>query len=312
MPAPAARHLWVLILAGGEGSRIASLTRDASGCAVPKQYSRALGETTLLERARLRAERLVPSARVAVIVDARHRRWWQPLLGNVPVENVIVQPQNRGTAAGLLLSAHWVAARDRAARLLVLPSDHFVRDEEALSESLVDAVDALHGDATRLVLLGMPPRELDPEYGWIVPATRDDELSDVVAFCEKPARAAARRLQTRGALVNTLMFSATADLLLALFERVLPELGRAFAEATGGAVGLSPARLRSLYADLGSRDFSREVLERATDSLRVLRARSCGWTDLGTPERVAVHRRATAARLPDPESSRGRGVPLHH
>jgi len=307
MPAPAARHLWVLILAGGEGRRVAALTRDGSGCAVPKQYSPVLGDITLLERARLRAERLVPPARVAVIVDARHGRWWRPLLGTVPARNVIVQPQNRGTAVGLLLSAHWVKARDRSARLLVLPSDHFVGDEETLSESLVEAVDALHGDASRLVLVGMPARELDSEYGWIVPETSDAGVSDVVAFCEKPARTTARHLQTRGALVNTLMFTVTAELLLALFARVSPELDRAFAEIARGEEGFSSATLRSLYADLCSSDFSRAVLERATDSLRVLRARSCGWTDLGTPERVALHRRARR-----PGRSRRHGVPLHH
>jgi hypothetical protein len=55
------------------------------------------------------------------------------------------------------------------------------------------------------------------------------------------------------------------------------------------------ARVAALYEELPTLDFSRDVLELADPrQLRVLAVRGCGWSDLGTPERVGQ----TLSRLP--------------
>lgn len=288
-------HLWAVVLAGGDGRRVAAFTRDATGGSVPKQYSRAFGDVTLLERALRRARRLVPATRVVVVVAAPHRRWWGPLLDGIPPENVLEQPDNRGTAPGVLLPVRWLRQRDRAARMLVLPSDHYVRDEGALGESLVDAVDAIHRDDSRLVLVGMVGAEADTEYGWIVPGPAEGALSRVAAFCEKPRVETARGLVRRGALVNTLIFGVTAATLGELFARTAPELDAAFDDVEQELSAPAGSGLAALYCRLGSTDFSRVVLEQAVESLWVLRSRPCGWTDLGTPTRLAPFRRELSA-----------------
>jgi mannose-1-phosphate guanylyltransferase len=48
-----------------------------------------------------------------------------------------------------------------------------------------------------------------------------------------------------------------------------------------------PLAASDLYARLPELDFSRHVLEGAEESLRVLPVPACGWSDLGTPKRVA-------------------------
>jgi mannose-1-phosphate guanylyltransferase len=42
-----------------------------------------------------------------------------------------------------------------------------------------------------------------------------------------------------------------------------------------------------LYHALPNIDFSRQVLQGAESMLRVLRVPACGWSDLGTPKRLA-------------------------
>src|SRR5262245_29152750 len=42
-------HLWALILAGGDGTRLQALTRRISGAPIPKQYCRILDEESLFE-----------------------------------------------------------------------------------------------------------------------------------------------------------------------------------------------------------------------------------------------------------------------
>jgi hypothetical protein len=48
-----------------------------------------------------------------------------------------------------------------------------------------------------------------------------------------------------------------------------------------------PLATSDLYGKLPELDFSRHVLEGAEQSLRVLPVPPCGWSDLGTPKRVA-------------------------
>src|SRR5438093_890099 len=42
-------HLWALVLAGGDGTRLQALTRLIAGAPIPKQYCRILGDRSLLE-----------------------------------------------------------------------------------------------------------------------------------------------------------------------------------------------------------------------------------------------------------------------
>ena len=59
------------------------------------------------------------------------------------------------------------------------------------------------------------------------------------------------------------------------------------------------AALGELYERLPNLDFSRDVLEGAEDTLRVLAVPGCGWSDLGTPQRVVeCVRRCEETALP--------------
>jgi len=42
------QHTWALVLAAGEGARLRTLTTDASGTAIPKQFCSLHGGTSLL------------------------------------------------------------------------------------------------------------------------------------------------------------------------------------------------------------------------------------------------------------------------
>jgi mannose-1-phosphate guanylyltransferase len=163
------------------------------------------------------------------------------------------------------------------------------------------------------VLLGAAPEECDPELGWILPGGLDPVgLPTVAAFVEKPDRATAAALQAQGGLVNTFVFAVRASTLLDLCRRALPEItarleGRAHgAESFGPALSGSLDELVSVYADLPEADFSGSVLEQAGNVLRVLRMEPCGWSDLGTPRRVAVCLRQLRERHGAEASARSR------
>ncbi len=283
-----AGQVWVIVLAGGSGTRLADLTRDETGLAVPKQFCSFDGRRTLLRATLDRAARLAPAARQVVVVAEEHARWWASELAHLPQANVLVQPLPRGTAAGLLLPVLHVLRQDPGAQLVVLPSDHHVADEELLARSLraASAASRLHGGCP--VLLGMQPDRPDCGYGWIVPGPGLEAARRIRAFVEKPDPARAVSLLEQGAVWSSFMLASTGPALVRCFDRALPALLSAFRAGQPPDAPRRGAELQGLYERLPSRDFSRHVLEVCADEARVLPVPWCGWSDLGTPDRVAA------------------------
>lgn len=300
------RHTWAVVLAAGDGRRLSRLTTDADGTSVPKQFCSLNGGPSLLHEAMGRALTLVPRERLAVIVAAHHGRWWRHALRSHPARNTIVQPRNRGTANGILLPLLAILRRDPLARIAFLPSDHFVRDEMTLSATLKSAVAQLRGRTGEIVLLGISPDEADPELGYIVPDGHAyDGVVPVGRFVEKPDAPVAQSLIAAGAVWNSFIFVADGNMLLSLFRRRFPEIVDDMETALARDGDLGGEALTDLYTRLRDIDFSRHVLQGAEQALRVLAVPPCGWSDLGTPRRVA----ATINRLPSSSDGPGRRGP---
>jgi mannose-1-phosphate guanylyltransferase len=279
---------WAIVLAGGDGVRLRSLTTNPDGVPVPKQFCSLLGGPTLLSRTLDRAERLCGS-RVTTILTANHEPWWRAEFRRRPRGQRVVQPSNAGTAAGILLPLLWVLDQDPSASVVLLPSDHFIGDEAAFRGALRIGLEHVGREPQRTLLLGLEPEHPEPDYGWIVPEnSARGAPARVRTFVEKPPIERARRLQAAGGLWNSFVTIARGGTLLGLFARTIPELLRAFLEASP-----TPDGQARLYADLMPLDFSRHVLQACCDDLDVLAVPPCGWTDLGTPERVRECRART-------------------
>jgi mannose-1-phosphate guanylyltransferase len=133
-----------------------------------------------------------------------------------------------------------------------------------------------------LVLLGMSPDAPTPDYGWIVPGLGRGPMLPVASFVEKPTPVVAATLMAEGALWNTLLFAARARALRGLIDRAAPGTARQMEDA----LALGGDALSRLYDIATNVDLSRAVLQRHPHALGVLRVAACGWTDLGTPQRV--------------------------
>jgi mannose-1-phosphate guanylyltransferase len=283
-----AGHNWALVLAAGDGTRLQALTTTASGVAIPKQFCSLGAEPSLLHDALRRAQVVADPQRTCAIVADYHRRWWQPLQLGIPASNLFSQPRNRGTATGILLALLHIVHRDPEATLLVLPSDHYVRNEEVLAGSLRAAMAELEFDRRHVILLGITPDEPDPEFGYIVSAGGSrGGVGAVSEFVEKPNVATARALVARGGVWNSFIFAAHGQALLRAFEMRCPDLvGELRHIVTSMSSSTGYARLIQLYEQLPALDFSRDILQRSPELLRVMSVPPCGWSDLGTPRRV--------------------------
>ena len=281
---------WAVVLAGGDGSRLQALTRDADGISVPKQFCSLHGGPCLLEDALQRASAVAPFRHLCAVVAAQHRRWWDGLVGDLPEKNVIVQPYNRGTAHGILLPLLHILARDPDAHVVLLPADHYVGDEATLGTALRRAAELARTNDRAVYLLGIEPEAPDTELGYIVPSPRrfSDSPSQVLQFVEKPSVARAKALIDQGALWNAFIVAGSVWALLRLFDGSFSSTIVAISHMADHGIELEGALFDQLYERLPSIDFSHGVLEGHEATLQVLAVPRCGWTDLGTPQRIGM------------------------
>jgi len=286
-------HAWAVVLAGGQGIRLRELTRHVYGDDRPKQYAVLTGSKSLLRQTLDRVSRLVPRQQIAVVTMAGHSAYaTAELKHETPTPYVIEQPRDRGTAAAVLLAAHWILARDPAAMMVVLPSDHFVGEDEAFMGHVGDALGFLDRQGDRIVLLGAQPSEPETDYGWIelgepLPSSGPSQLYRVRHFREKPTQAIAEELYRGGALWNTFVFAGRATTLVEAGSDCLPALHERLIRLSR-FLGTEHERwaIRQAYELSPRANFSQAVLERCPRKLAVVRLSAVSWRDLGTPRRV--------------------------
>ncbi len=109
-------YLRAVVLAGGEGVRLRPLVRQICGDERPKQYVPLLESRSLLQQTIDRLAPSIPPERTVLVTMRSHAGYLARVLGDLHYPRVLAQPEDRGTAAAVLLAAHWILARDAQPR----------------------------------------------------------------------------------------------------------------------------------------------------------------------------------------------------
>jgi mannose-1-phosphate guanylyltransferase len=282
-------RVWAIVLAGGEGKRLAPLTRAVYGHQVAKQFA-ALGTSrSFLQETMDRIRPLIPPARTLVVVSQADAPLAADQLLGFPGVQIVLQPTNRGTTVGVLLPLAHVLAQDPDALVAIFPCDHRFRRERVFLEALRQALIVARTARRGVVLLGAAPESAAPDLGWILPGRASPERvrsRPVKRFVEKPSPDVCWDLLRQGALWNTLIIAARARCLWRAARRHAPQVALPMVRyaATLGTAR-SEQLLAEVYARLPASDLSRNILQHAR-GLRVVPLVDSGWCDCGTPERL--------------------------
>lgn len=298
------RHLWAIVLAGGNGERIKTLTNRWKGMHVPKQYCAFVGSRTMLEHTIDRVNLLVEPKRQRILIAREHQHEAQAHLNGYWPERVIVQPENRDTLPGILLPLTYVYKHDRKATVIVYPTDHFIYPKRRFAQAVSAAVSAVEALPDRLMLIGAPADSPELDYGWIYPGPEIWKSGRYTAyrvrrFLEKPVQADALDAMAHGGLWNTFIIIVKAETLWQLGWNYFPEIMNLF-ERLRGSIGLFHERnvLESIYATIPSKNFSTELLTPAVDRIGVLPMNGVVWSDWGREDRI-VETLANIGKLPN-------------
>jgi mannose-1-phosphate guanylyltransferase len=247
---------------------------------------------------------------VCTVVAAQHRQWWTSVT-DLNESNVFVQPQNKGTAFGILLALLTLEMRNPHATLVLLPADHYFRDEGSITRALRIACNLAGANPSSTYLLGADPETADPGLGYILPGEKVvDKPAPIAGFTEKPNTDFAKELISSGALWNLFILVGSVNALLRLFVEGHADAVSEMREALQCSMAGHSGSLDRFYEKIEPIDFSKDILEIRANLLQVLRVPHCGWTDLGTPKRVEATIRSMAARKGMRRALADRSVPL--
>lgn len=266
-----------VLLSGGSGTRLWPLSREA----YPKQFLPLAGKDTMLQATWQRVEAIADAAPI-VVAGEDHRFLVAEQLRQMgaPVPAIVLEPVGRNTAPAIAAAALQAMATGEDPLLLVLPSDHVVRDAQAFRAAVQQAMPA--AEAGALVTFGIVPNAPETGFGYIQ-AEQGSGVRRVLRFVEKPDATTARGyLQTGGYYWNSGMFLLRASRYLSELERFSPDMVNAvraaFANAAhdGDFIRLDKTEFTACSSD--SIDYA--VMEK-TDAAMVLPV-DIGWNDVGS------------------------------
>lgn len=291
LPFASGKDRWAVILAGGDGTRLQSLTRVIAGDDRPKQFCAFQGSTTLLDQTRRRIALSVPEKHTLTIVTQTHERFYKALLRNSSKSQLLVQPINKGTAPAILLGALKIAQRSPNATVAFFPSDHYFSNEPQFIDHVENAFAAAPTVTDTITLLGIKPDKPEIAYGWIEPGEPLEHsngcLSRVRRFWEKPSYYIAQKLMQRGCLWNSFIMVGGVNAFLKIIERTLPALYGLFRGVTSTlGTDEEATTLGRAYSSIPPSSFSQHVLAQSPKDLFVMQMPPVGWCDLGEPKRT--------------------------
>lgn len=305
-------HHWGIILAGGDGNRLKDYTERLYGYHRPKQFCALIGTRSLLRHTIARAQMLIPINRIFTVVSKHHCNYFREELTGLPLRTILVQPCSRGTSAGILYPMLKIHRADPNAVVSIFPSDHFIEEEERFMKYVHEAELYVDQNPESIVMLGVRPDKIETGYGWIecgniIQNESSTNVFSVKKFWEKPSFETARDLMKLRSLLNTFVLVGKSSTFIKYIDECIPDVLDAF-DLINQYIdsGFEKYVAESIYHEIPDVNFSKSVLEKISEHLRVMEVTDIYWSDWGEESRVErdVNRFNNRNRLPETSFSK--------
>ena len=278
--------VYALIMAGGIGSRFWPKSRVSQ----PKQFLGFFEDKTLLQTTIDRIRPIIPPERILISTNSDYVALVKEQIPDLPDENIIGEPVARNTAPCIAFASALLHYRDPDATMIVLPSDHYIRNDKAFRKDLQACVQ-LAQQGGKLVTIGIIPTRPETGYGYIQYddekqiSQKDDIAYPVKTFAEKPdVQTALKFLQSGDFLWNSGMFIWNTKEILKEIKQHMPvlyhqiEIFAEDVEKHGGEVRREI--LESVYHSCFSVSIDYGIMEKSNNV--IVLPSHFDWSDLGS------------------------------
>lgn len=256
----------IILLSGGSGTRLWPLSNEARS----KQFLRLLPGAdgtpeSMIQRVVRQLRQSGIKAQITVATSEGQRDSVFAQLGN-EVE-IVTEPERRKTFPAICLAARYlrdVKGCSDDEITVIMPCDPYTGMDYYRVISRLAA--AAEEGRAELMLMGIAPTYPSAKYGYALPGTQKNGITEVKSFIEKPSAEEAEKLIDHGALWNGGVFACRLGYLISIAEKYVGND--------------SFEKVRAGYSRLPVISFDCEVVEKAT-SVGMLPYYG-PWKDLGT------------------------------
>ena len=264
---------YAIILAGGIGSRFWPLSRESE----PKQFLDIFSRKPMLEQTILRVSRLIDQKNIYIATNKAYRNKITNFSKkfDISLQNILFEPESKNTLAPIGVLTHKIYDKDKEAVILVLPSDHYIKDEKRFIKALRQAIAVANKGF--IVTLGIVPDKPETGYGYIKINSKIKNLKafQVERFIEKPALAKAKRfMRDKSYFWNSGMFVFRANIMLQEINKLTPAYYDIIAKINDNK------SLNKLWKRFSSLSIDYAIMEK-THKMALIPA-DFGWNDLGS------------------------------
>ena len=274
------RHHYVVIMAGGIGSRFWPMSRTN----YPKQFLDILNTgKTLIQATFERFTNFIPAENIFVVTTQDYVNIVKKQLPKLPIQNILGEPSRKNTAPCIAYISFKLQQLDPKASLIVAPSDHLIMDNVAFTKVCLEALSFVNKH-NAFITLGIKPAYPNTGYGYIQYEQHavTDNVYKVKTFTEKPNLELAKAFIASGEFLwNAGIFVWQVKNIIGAFEKHLPEMYDVFAaEKDKFNTTEEQAALQHVYPLCTNISIDFGIMEKA-DNVYVIPS-SFGWSDLGT------------------------------
>ncbi|ANE47047.1 mannose-1-phosphate guanylyltransferase [Paenibacillus swuensis] len=214
-----------VVMAGGKGERFWPKSRTK----LPKQFLNISGNKSMLQQSIQRLEKLIPLEQIFIVTNDLYAELIKAQIPNLPQDNIIVEPIGRNTAPCVGLASIIIEEKFPNSSMIVLPSDHIIKNEEGFLQIVRTAVEVCEKHDS-LVTLGINPTYPETGYGYIESNMDIFELNElsvekVSRFVEKPNEYTAKKYIEAGNFYwNSGIFVWKVSVIRNHIQKLMPDM----------------------------------------------------------------------------------------
>lgn len=282
------KHEYVLIMAGGSGSRL----YPRSTSSLPKQFQKIIGDKTLIEQAYDRALKVVKNDQIYISSNHKYIDLIKKYLPDIPVENYITEPTKKNTGPAIALATALIYKRDKNAIITAVHSDHLVVKTDEYAKAIKIGIDVVKKNPNYIMCVGITPTCPHTGFGYIEKKDKFTKKEGYVVyntkrFVEKPNLDLAKQYVASGE------FFWNAGYFIWQAEYFLSELKKYNSNIYKGVIKISKQQGKKDFLEVLNTEFIKfesiavdHLIMEKTSNLLVLPV-DIGWSDVGSWDVVA-------------------------